>query len=45
MVFAEVEDYIYKELKRSGIVDLVGQEGFFETLNDVQVAYRGTTKQ
>jgi hypothetical protein len=38
-VFAEVEDYIYAELKRSGIIDLVGQESFFDTLDDVLSAY------
>jgi SulP family sulfate permease len=39
VVFAEVEDYIYAELKRSGIIDLVGQESFFDTLDDVLSAY------
>jgi SulP family sulfate permease len=45
MVFAEVEDYIYQELRRSGIIELVDQDSFFETLDDVQVAYQAATQQ
>ena len=43
MVFAEADDHITDELKRSGITDLVGEDAIYETLNDVESAYQQTS--
>jgi SulP family sulfate permease len=40
LVFAQIDDAIYNELKRSRIVELVGAGGFFDSINDVQEAYQ-----
>jgi SulP family sulfate permease len=40
MVFAEADDHIKSELKRSGIINLVGDQGIYETINDVESAYQ-----
>jgi sulfate permease, SulP family len=39
LVFAGVEEYIYAELNRSKISDIVGREAFFETVYDAVAAY------
>jgi SulP family sulfate permease len=40
MVFAEVEPYIYTELEKSQIINLIGAEAVYQTLNDVEDAYK-----
>jgi SulP family sulfate permease len=40
LVFAEVEAYIYAELEKSGIIDLIGKGGIYETVDDVEEAYK-----
>jgi len=40
LVFAEVEEDIRGELDRSELTDLIGKDAFFETLSDVEDAYR-----
>jgi MFS superfamily sulfate permease-like transporter len=40
MVFAEVEEEIRHELDISGVTELVGQDAYFETLVDVEEAYK-----
>jgi high affinity sulfate transporter 1 len=42
LVMAEVEEDIRRELDRSKLTDLIGKDAFFETLNDVEAAYRAT---
>jgi SulP family sulfate permease len=42
LLFTAVDDDIYQELERSKITDLIGKDGFFETFDDVQKAYRTT---
>ncbi len=41
LVMAEVGGDILRELDRSGLVDMIGIDGFFETISDVEAAYRG----
>lgn len=43
LVFAEVEEDIRRELDVSGVTELVGQDGYFESLIDVEEAYRKAT--
>jgi high affinity sulfate transporter 1 len=43
MVFAEVEEEIRHELDLSGVTELVGKDAYFETLLDVEDAYKKTT--
>jgi MFS superfamily sulfate permease-like transporter len=45
LVLAEVEEDIRSELDRSEVTDLVGKDAFFETLTDVEDAYRASVKQ
>jgi len=40
MVFAEVEPYIYCELEKSHIIDLIGIEAVYQTINAVEDAYK-----
>jgi sulfate permease, SulP family len=40
LVLAEVEDDIRRELDLSEVSDLIGKDAFFETLGDVEDAYR-----
>jgi MFS superfamily sulfate permease-like transporter len=40
LVFSEVSDEVYAQLKRSGITDLVGQDAFYATTGAVASAYR-----
>jgi sulfate permease, SulP family len=40
LVFAEVADDIHRELDRSGLANLIGNDGFYETIKDVEEAYR-----
>ncbi len=40
LVFAEVADDIHRELDRSRLTDLIGNDGFYETVRDVEEAYR-----
>jgi sulfate permease, SulP family len=40
LVLAEVDDDVRRELERSEIINLIGQEVVFETLNDVESAYK-----
>lgn len=40
MVFAEVGAYIYTELEKSGIINLIGKDGIYETVDDVLEAYK-----
>jgi sulfate permease, SulP family len=42
LVFAEVDDDIRHELDLSEVTDLVGKEAFFETVADVETAFRAT---
>jgi SulP family sulfate permease len=42
LVLAEVEEDIRHELDLSEVTDLVGKDAFFETLGDVEEAYRAT---
>lgn len=42
MVLAEVEEDVRRQLDRSDLTDLIGEESFFETLDDVVIAYRST---
>ena len=42
LVLAEVEDDIRRELDLSEVTDLVGKDAFFETIGDVEDAYRAT---
>jgi len=41
LVFAVVSDDVRAELDRSGLVDRVGEDGFFETASEILDAYRG----
>jgi sulfate permease, SulP family len=43
LVFAEVDEYVRRELDRFGITDLVGDDAFFDTVDDVVSAFRGRT--
>jgi SulP family sulfate permease len=45
LVFAEASDHVRAELERSGIVDLVGQDAFFDDTFDVIEAYRKAVKK
>jgi SulP family sulfate permease len=40
LVLAEVANDIHGELDRSGLTDLIGNDGFYETIRDVEEAYR-----
>ena len=40
LILAEVADDIHRELDRSGLTDLIGSDGFYETIGDVEEAYR-----
>jgi SulP family sulfate permease len=40
LVLAEVGEDIRRELDRSELTDLIGKDAFFETLSDVEAAYR-----
>jgi SulP family sulfate permease len=40
MVFAEVAPYIFNELEKSHIIDLIGTEAVYQTINDVENAYK-----
>jgi len=40
LVFVEVGEDIRRELDRSEVTELVGKDAFFETLGDVEAAYR-----
>ena len=40
MVFAEVEEPVRRELDVSGVTDLVGSDGYFQTVPDVEAQYR-----
>jgi SulP family sulfate permease len=40
LVLAEVEDDVRRELDRSELTDLIGKDALFETLDDVETAYR-----
>jgi sulfate permease, SulP family len=40
LVFAEVADDIHRELDRSGLTDLIGKDRFYETIKDVEEAYK-----
>ena len=42
LVMAEVEEDIRSELDRSEVTELIGKDAFFETLEDVEAAYRAT---
>ena len=42
LVLAEVEDDIRSELDRSNVTELIGKDAYFETLGDVETAYRAT---
>ncbi len=39
---AEVEEDIRNELDRSELTSLIGKDAFFETISDVEAAYRAT---
>ncbi len=43
LVFAEVSDDVRAELDVSGVTELVGEDGFFERLEDVMEAYQQQT--
>ncbi len=43
LVFAEVEDDVYSQLERSGIVDQVGRDAFFATTGDAIRAFETET--
>jgi sulfate permease, SulP family len=45
LVLAEVEDDIRLELDRSEFTDLIGKNAFFETLSDVEDAYRAAVPE
>jgi sulfate permease, SulP family len=40
LIFSEVSDEVYAQLKRSGIINLMGQEAFYRTTGAVVRAYR-----
>jgi sulfate permease, SulP family len=40
LVFAEVGEDVRRELDRSELTNLIGKDAFFETLSDVETAYR-----
>jgi sulfate permease, SulP family len=40
LVFAEVDDDVYEELNRSGLIKLIGKDGYFESLDDVQTEFK-----
>ncbi len=40
LVLAEVANDIHGESDRSGLTDLIGNDGFYETIRDVEEAYR-----
>jgi high affinity sulfate transporter 1 len=42
LVLAEVDEQVRRELDRSELTDLIGQDAFFETLDDVEAAYTST---
>jgi SulP family sulfate permease len=42
LVLSEVEDDVRRELDLSELTDLIGKDAFFETLSDVEMAYRNT---
>ena len=42
LVFAEVDDDVRAELDVSGVTELIGQDGFFEHMEDVVHAYKQT---
>ena len=42
LVMAEVGEDIRRELDRSEVTDLIGKDAFYETLIDVEAAYRAT---
>jgi sulfate permease, SulP family len=42
LVLAEVDEDIRSELDRSEVTGLIGKDAFFETLDDVEAAYRAT---
>jgi len=43
LVFTEVSDEVFTELRRSGLTDRIGVDGFFATPGDVLDAYRRQT--
>jgi sulfate permease, SulP family len=40
LVFAEVEEDVLRELDKSDLTNLIGNDAFFETISDVETAYR-----
>jgi high affinity sulfate transporter 1 len=44
LVFAEVDESVKRELDRFGITDLVGEDAFFDTVDDAVAAFRGRTE-
>jgi sulfate permease, SulP family len=42
LVLAEVDEDIRRELDLSEVTDLVGKDAYFETVSDVEDAYRAT---
>ncbi len=40
LVFSEVADHVYAQLKRSGITELVGEDGFYASAASVARAYK-----
>jgi SulP family sulfate permease len=40
MVFVEVAPYIFSELEKSHIIDLIGTKAVYQTINDVEDAYK-----
>jgi high affinity sulfate transporter 1 len=44
LIFSEVSDEVYAQLERSGITDLVGKDGFYDTGAAVFSAYKATRR-
>ncbi len=44
LVFLEVQDHVRVELERSKITDLVGRQYFFNTLNELELAFKASTE-
>ena len=42
-VMAEVMTSVRGELERYGLVELLGEDAFYETISDIVAAYRATT--
>jgi SulP family sulfate permease len=44
LVLAEIDDLVRMQLERSCLIDLFGEEAFFERVTDVEEAYRSAAR-